>query len=149
MVIDNIKNACLYYGLSKRIKIALKFLQNDELLKMEPGKYQIDKNNVYALVQNYESKLSYEGKWEAHRKYVDIQYVLEGTEKIGYYLINNLELLNEYNEKDDYILFKGKGEMLVFNTGTFAIFYPTDAHMPSMAIDDPKFVKKVVVKVKL
>jgi YhcH/YjgK/YiaL family protein len=67
MIVDNIKNAGLYYGMGPRIEQALKYLQQNDFAGMEPGKYEIDGNNVYALVQKYDSKPFSEGKWEGHR----------------------------------------------------------------------------------
>jgi len=149
MVVDNIKNAGLYFGMGSGIHKALKFLQETDFAGVEPGKYEIDGNNVYALVQKYDSKQLAEGKWEAHRRYIDVQYVADGTEQMGYAFAGNLEVIKEYDSEGDYLLLQGNGSMVVCTAGTFAIFGPEDAHMPCIAVDAPKPVKKVVVKVKV
>jgi len=149
MVIDSIRNAPLYYGLGDRIVSALKFLQESDFSAMEPGKYEIDGSNVYALVQKYESKPREAGKWEAHRKYIDVQYVSEGTEQMGYACIDAMKVTKEYDGEGDYLLLEGEGSMLVCRAGTFAIFSPEDAHMPGIALDKPQEIKKVVVKVRV
>ena len=89
------------------------------------------------------------GKWEAHRKYIDIQYVLSGRERMGYSNTGKLKALTQYDEEKDYALYKGKGEMLTFTSGTFAVFFPEDAHMPCIKAENNEEVRKVVVKVRL
>jgi uncharacterized protein, YhcH/YjgK/YiaL family len=148
MVVDSIKNAGLYYNLSKGIEKGLKYLQETDFSKMEPGRYEIDGSNVYALVQHYQTKPMSEGIYEAHRKYIDIQYMSDGIEKIGYALISTLEG-NEYNSEKDFQLLDGNGSMFLCKSGTFAILMPEDAHMPCIAAEKQIPVKKVVVKVKV
>jgi YhcH/YjgK/YiaL family protein len=149
MITQNIKNASLYFGLGERIAKGLKYLQQTDFSGMEPGKYEIDGSDVFALVQKYDSKPISEGKWEAHRKFIDVQFVAEGAEQMGYADIESLEVTKEYDAEGDYLLLQGKGCMLACSAGTFAIFGPQDAHMPCIAIDSPSPVKKVVVKVRV
>jgi YhcH/YjgK/YiaL family protein len=149
MVIDKITNAQLYYGLGKRITLALKYLKETDFSGIEPGRYEIDGSNVYALVQVYESKLPDTGKWEGHRKYIDIQYVAEGSELIGYANIERMKTICGYDEEKDFILFEGKGDFLSVPAGTFALLWPHDVHMPGIAADIPRTVKKVIVKVRV
>lgn len=147
MIADSLKNAHLYYGLSEGIKTGLEFLQNNDFSKLVPGKYEIAGSTVFALVQSYESKPIENGKWEAHKKYIDIQYVFSGIEKMGYAVVNKLKVTQEYNEAQDCHLFEGEGSFITASANSFLIFYPDDAHMPCIAKDTPIQVKKVVVKV--
>ena len=147
MIIDNIKNAPLYYGVSERIAVALKFLRENDFSVMNPGKYEIDGSNVYALVQRYESKPVEKCKWEAHRRYIDVQYVAEGIEQIGYANLGQMKVSQEYREEGDYLLLEGKGDFFIFRDGNFAIFAPQDVHMPCIAAAEPQIIKKVVVKI--
>jgi YhcH/YjgK/YiaL family protein len=150
MVIDSIVNAQLYFGLAERIKIGLKFLQDNSFENLAPGRYEIDGDSVYAMVSSYSSKPIENGKWEAHKNYIDIQYVANGIERIGYSNISSMKVMQEYDAKQDYLLLDGKGSFLTANAGTFQIFYPEDAHMPGIAAEDnPSQVLKVVVKVKV
>jgi YhcH/YjgK/YiaL family protein len=149
MVVDKIKNAGLYYSMGEKYEKAFKFLQDSDISKMAPGKYEIDGSHVYALVQQYDSKPLIEGKWEAHRKYTDIQYVAEGAEQIGYANIHEVDAASEYDSEGDYLLLQGHGSMIPLNAGSFAIFWPEDAHMPCIALNESKSVRKVVVKVEL
>jgi YhcH/YjgK/YiaL family protein len=147
MVIDKIKNASMYYGINKRLEAAFKFLQDNELAKMAPGKYEIDGDRIYALIHHYETKPKEKSLWEAHRRYIDVQYIVEGSELMGYSNISDMKVSKEYDDNEDYLLFEGSGDYLTAKPGTFIIFTPEDAHMPGSAITDPKPVIKAVVKV--
>jgi YhcH/YjgK/YiaL family protein len=148
MIIDQSENASQYYGLGTRIEAALRYLQDTDLANVEEGRYEIDGDAVFALVQEYDSKPKAEGFWEAHRKYLDVQYVSAGAEHMGYAPTANL-LAGAYEEATDFMKLEGDGEFFQLRAGSFCILAPQDAHMPGMAIDQPKPVKKVVVKVLL
>ncbi|WP_405455139.1 YhcH/YjgK/YiaL family protein [Paenibacillus sp. HJGM_3] len=147
MVIDSLKHASQYYGLHPRLAVGLRFLQEQALNGLEPGKYEIEGSDIYYLVQHYESKPLEAGKWEAHRKYYDIQYVVEGTERFGYAPLDSVRVTKEYEEESDYALFEGEGSFCLLPAGSFAIVAPQDAHMPGIAVQEPAPVKKIVVKV--
>jgi YhcH/YjgK/YiaL family protein len=147
MILDNIKNASLYYNLSERIQLGLKYLQETDLSKLEPGKYELDGTNVYAVVSSYQSKTMDQVKWEAHKKYLDIQYIVEGSEKMGYAYIAEMHSPTEYNETKDVLFYEGNGDFVTVKTNNFAIFFPEDVHAPNMAIDTPLSMKKVVIKI--
>lgn len=147
MIIDSLKNAGLYYGVSPRLKSAFEYLQKTDFEKMDPGKYEIDGTNVYALVQQYETKPLEQGAWEAHRKYIDVQYVYDGSELMGYSCREGMKVAKEYDESGDYLLFEGEGNFFKVEAGSFAVFAPEDVHMPCIAIAASAKVKKVVVKV--
>ncbi|MBU3099577.1 MULTISPECIES: YhcH/YjgK/YiaL family protein [Clostridium] len=147
MIINKLSNAEQYYGISQRIEKGLKYLKDTDLANLEIGKYEIDGKNIIAVVSEYETKDIEKGKWEAHKKHIDIQFVVSGKEKIGYAYINEMEVSSEYNEEKDVIFLKGEGDMLLVNEGTFAIFAPEDVHMPTINAGNRNHVKKVVVKI--
>lgn len=149
MIIDKIENASLYFGVSDRIKKALNYIQNTDFLRMELGRHDIDEDNIYALVYNYETKNIKEATLEAHRNYIDVQYVFDGTEQVGFASLNGQEVEKEYCANDDYLLFKDEASLISFKKGTFAIFFPDDLHMPGICLEKTSKVKKVVVKVKI
>lgn len=148
MVFDRLKNADQYFPLGEGITKALQYLSQTDFTNLEPGKYEIDGENIFALVQTYNTKPFSAGKWEAHKKYIDIQYILSGKEKMGFTETTKVIIMEEYDEEKDYAIYKGEGNFLIADEGHFAIFFPSDVHMPGMAINIPKEVKKVVVKVK-
>lgn len=150
MIVDNIKNAHLYYALGEKYENALKYIQNNELLDVENGTYQISGDDVYIIVQDYTSKKQECAKFEAHKKYIDIQYVIKGQERLGYSNIDNFEPDCEYDENKDLVFGNVKsGSMVLAQAGDFVVFTPEDAHMPSVCVDRPYYVKKAVVKIKV
>jgi len=146
MVADIIKNASKYFGLGENFKTALEHLSSSDYLDVLPGRYEITEG-IFALVQQYETLPEKDCKWEAHKKFIDIQFVARGTEQLGYAYAGSLDVVKEYDENGDYMLLAGQGGMLCMDAGMFAIFMPDDAHMPGIAHGCPKPVKKVIVKV--
>lgn len=149
MIIDQLKNAHLYYGMSKKIAIALKFLEENNLSAMSSGRYAVDGDEIFALFQSYMTKDIQECKWEAHRRYIDVQFILQGREKMGYTGLEKMEVIQDYDEETDVVFLEGEGDFFIVPTGYFAIFAPDDAHMPGIAADTSEPVKKFVVKIKI
>jgi YhcH/YjgK/YiaL family protein len=148
MIFDRLKNAEQYFPLGEKIEKALHYLSNTDFTNVEPGTYEIDGENIFAIVQLYNTKPSSSAKWEAHKKYIDIQYMVAGKEKMGFTDSKKVIVLQEYHAGNDISLYKGEGNFLTADEGQFAIFFPTDIHMPQLALNIPHEVKKVVVKVR-
>ena len=149
MIADIIENAQDYYKLGENFQKAFEFLKNTDLKKLENGKYEIEGDNVFVSVQDYQTKPESEGKFEAHKKYADIQFIISGEEKIGYTNIRNCTPTTFYDDTNDIVFLEGKGDFITAHENSFLIFMPQDAHMPCISIDDSKYVKKAVVKVKI
>lgn len=149
MIKDKLQNAKTYYNLSENLKKGFEWLKNTDLENIADGKYEIDGNSVYASVQTYETKL--DAKYESHRNYIDIQYMIKGCEKIGITDLNNCKTCIPYDSERDLEFYdiNCKEEFIELPAKTFVVFYPHDAHKPSIAIDKQTNVKKVVVKVAL
>ena len=147
MIKDKLKNAKIYYNLSENLKTGFKWLENTDLSTINDGKYEIDDNKVYASVQTYETKE--DANYESHRKYIDIQYMIDGIEKIGVTDLSNCSTCIEYDsEKDlEFYNINCEEEYLELAEGQFIVLYPNDAHKPSISKDKKTTVKKVVVKV--
>lgn len=149
MIIDKIQNAYLYYGINDRIKKALEYIKNTDLSTLRNGKYEIDEENIFIIIQDYQSKPLPDGKWEAHKKYTDIQYIIKGKEQLGYLNINEFSPNTDYDKEKDLIFGEGNGSFLQAQEDYFLIFTPEDAHMPGIYINKPEYVKKAVVKIKV
>ena len=148
MIIDKIENTKIYKNLGERIKRSFDYIAHTNLKNLEPGKYEIDGENIFALVNEYKTKPESEGKLEAHRKYIDVQYVIEGEELMGYSPLGSPQILEPYREENDIIFFKGDKSFTKVTTGMFAIFFPEDVHMPGIASGKSASVKKLVIKVR-
>ena len=149
MIIDKLTNSHLYSGLGERVNKAFDYLNNTDFSKTELGKYEIDGDNIFALVNEYNTKDEIEGKLEAHKKYIDVQFVAEGEELMGYAPLENQKVIDAYNQKKDITFYSGEKSFALVKEGMFAIFFPTDVHLPGIKVKDKSYVKKVVVKVKV
>jgi YhcH/YjgK/YiaL family protein len=148
MILDQLQNAAWYFGAHERLTKALRYLQNTELSHHASGRYEIEGNGIFMLVQEYETKPREKGFWEAHRQYMDIQYVASGVELMGYANLNALRV-DEYDESRDFVPAFGEGMFFEMHAGAFAIFAPQDAHMPGIAVGEPQPVRKIVMKVRV
>lgn len=149
MIIDNIKNAHLYFGLGEQIQKSLEYILNNNLKDFDNGKYEIDGDKSFIIVQDYHTKPLEQGKFEAHRKYIDIQFIISGAEKLGYLHIDNTTPVTEYDAEKDIIFLEGQGVLSEAKENDFLIFMPQDAHMPCIEFDKSSYVKKAVVKIKV
>ena len=150
MIIDKIENAADYGGISDRLMAGFDFLLNNRLEKFPDGKHSIDGNRIFAILSTYVTKKETENLFEAHRKYIDIQYIISGREIIYWSLIENLTSNGEYSEQDDIIFLEGENITgLPMMKNSFSVFFPQDAHKPGCISGKPEKVKKVVVKVRI
>lgn len=149
MVYDKIDNIELYKGLSEDINLGLEFLKNANS-NIKNGVHEICPR-VKAIVSEYKTKEVNEYGYEAHKQYIDIQYLLKGSEKICCLPLDQLIETKPYSEENDAAFYTAntKPIELTLGKGYFAIFYPQDGHMPQLCVDTPTDVKKVVVKVRI
>ena len=146
MIIDAIDNVSLYSSLGPRIGAALDYIVNTDFSSMATGKHHIDGERLFAIVNEYQTINPTEVELEGHRRYIDVQYLVAGSELIGYAPLTDQPLLKEYDGKEDYALYRGEATYVRLSAGMFAIFYPHDLHMPCIG-EPPTTVRKVVVKV--
>ena len=144
--VAELKNIKLTNNLSENMKEGLAWLESTDLNKLEDGRYEINQS-VYASVQTYLTKDA--ALYESHRKYADIQYMIEGEEKIGVTDLKNCVTCLEYDSEKD-LEFQDitcAEEYFNLEKGQFLILYSHDAHKPSISKKERLTVKKVVVKV--
>jgi biofilm protein TabA len=137
---------------SARLQKGLEFIKNSDFTKMAEGRYEIDGDNIYATVADYDTEPKNQRRPEAHRKYLDIQYLAAGEEYIGCsFLSEQNELLEDYDEARDLVFYKNAVDEadILLNPGVYAILLPSDVHRPGCAVKAPGKVRKVVVKIKL
>lgn len=148
MIVDNLKNCELYYAYHKGFKIGFDFIKKAIAENIEPGKYELDGKNVYASVQEYITKEDSE-KFEGHKNYIDIQYIVRGQETMVCAEIDKCENITSYNEEKDVTFFvcNGLNTKMEVGENDFAIFFPNDIHKPGVLLDAQSPVKKIVVKV--
>lgn len=151
MIKDNIKNSENYRNLPKGVRIGLEYLLDTDFSAVENGKYEIRGKDVFVIIQDYNTKPIEEGKFEAHKKHTDIQYIIEGKEQIGVGNIDKFLEITGYDEAKDIVFLTQRTganpEFIELKENEFAIFTPQDAHMPSIAVNHSFYVRKAVVKV--
>lgn len=148
MIFDHIKNSQSYAQMGPRMALALETLANTDWATVPEGRLDVKEDEVFALVQRYTSRPIEQGKWEAHRKYIDVQFVAAGQERIAFAQLDEMSVDQPYDEKRDCMLLQGLGQFVTVPAGHFMILMPHDAHMPCIADGLPKAVTKVVMKVK-
>lgn len=140
-------NAEMYLELNPNFRKAVEYIRNTDFASLENGKHSIEGDKLYAVLMEYETVDANECKLEAHRKYIDLQYVISGYENIGVALLSDQQIFQDYNPDDDCALYNAGCSKLKISEGEFAIFFPNDLHMPCLKIIDPVHVRKVVVKI--
>lgn len=147
MIIDTLNNASTHHNLGPRIAAGLCFLASNNLAALPVGRHEIAGDECYATVTDYLTAPRETKRWECHRRYIDIQFVVLGRELLGC-AVTSAMTSAEYDPSNDLEFLDGSGgEFVTFETGAFAILYPEDAHMPGVSVDGPEKVRKVVVKV--
>jgi uncharacterized protein, YhcH/YjgK/YiaL family len=151
MILDKLENKELYITLNSNLEKAFKFLTDNNFEKLADGKYEIDSDNVYALVQSYKTKSDKDNRWEAHQKYIDIQYIARGEETIYWTPVKELTINEDCLSEKDVIFYDEANHCSGLNLkeGYFSILFPEDAHKPGCIYSKTMEIKKVVVKVKV
>lgn len=149
MIHDRIANAALYAGASPRLAAAFAFLSRGDVAALPPGRYPIEGDDVFALVQTYDTRDPEPRRFETHRRYVDVQYLAEGSERIGLADPATLRCTEPYDAAKDAEFLTGQGVDVPLSRGQFMVLYPHEAHQPCLHPDDrPVPVRKIVVKVR-
>jgi YhcH/YjgK/YiaL family protein len=149
MIIDRLDNGLFYFKLNDRLHRALLYLQQTDLSALPAGKHEIEGQRVFALVEEFKTKPLDQGVWEAHRKYLDIHCVIAGREKIGYAPLKALRPSAAYDAEKDIEFFEGSGDFLIASPGTFIMMLPQDAHKPGLSVQEPEWIKKLVMKIEV
>lgn len=133
----------------ERIKQALEYCVTTDLLALEDGRIEIA-DDIYANVATYKTKEYSEVRYEDHKKYIDIQYMIQGVESIFVTDAKSLTINAEYDEDRDVSFYdnpKSDTKELVIRSGEYAVIYPGESHKPSVKYQESLVVKKIVVKV--
>jgi len=128
---------------------AFAFLKEQNLQTIAKGKYPIDGENVFASVTEDPSKDFDKTNWESHKKYIDVQCVLVGEERMGKWPVAEVTTTTKpYDETKDVANYTAPGKFYNIPAGTFIIFFPGEAHRPNITPGGNKVVKKLVIKVR-
>lgn len=148
MIFDTLDQYNRYAGMGHALQAAFNYLIEHDLDTLPLGRTEIDGDNLFALVQEYTTRPVDQGKWEAHRRYIDLQYMHKGVERMGFANLRTLQA-GEYVPEKDFLPLDGSGNFVDVFAGAFVIFFPEDGHMPGLCAASPEPVRKIVLKVKL
>jgi YhcH/YjgK/YiaL family protein len=146
MILDVLENAHRYLALNRKFAKAFEFLLRQGLKELTAGKYEIDGDCIYAMVSKVPGRKKEDAQLETHKKFIDIQLVLSGTDGMGWKPSPSCKLPSgEYDQKADVQFFADEPDIwFSAKSGEFVIFFPEDAHMPLISSGE---IHKVVVKV--
>lgn len=146
VIIGRLDQAEQYYDMHPAFEKAFAFLRRGDLANLAPGKHEIDGDRVFCLINRDVGRKREDANLEAHRKYIDIQYVIEGEDEIGWKPVSACKVVDQaYDESKDIMFFKDAPERwLKIPAGSFAVFFPRDAHAPLIG---NRVIHKAVVKI--
>ncbi|MFD2159008.1 YhcH/YjgK/YiaL family protein [Rubritalea tangerina] len=151
MTITSLQECVQQAHLTKPMQMAIDFLKTlDPSNPPAEGKIDIDGDTVFAFSQRYDTKEAEDVLYEAHRDYLDIQYLVSGSERMGWTPIDQLDVTQAYDQEDDFLLGKPKAEHAhtPFTAGQVMILHPSDAHAPGINLNgQSQEVRKIVLKV--
>jgi YhcH/YjgK/YiaL family protein len=137
MIISDLKHISRQAALSPNLQKAIDFLRSPDIHMLPDGRVEIDGDRVFALVQRFETMWAATPKFECHRKYIDIQFILSGDEIIGWAPADRMVITAAYEDDKD-ISFgtveKGQWTPVHLHAGQMAVLYPEDGHAPKLAL---------------
>lgn len=149
MIYGKIANLAEYAFLPKAIGDCFAYLQTHDFQKLQPGRHDIADDDIYVNLSIYTTTSAQERFWEAHRTYLDVHVMIEGTEQIDLNFISNMEQ-HAYEADKDFLPLDGDAcAHVLLQPGDFLICYPNDAHRTAIAPDTPSTVKKAIFKIRL
>ena len=150
MIGTDIKHIGNQVSMTTDLKKAIDFLQRPDIHSLSDGKVELNGQHLFALVQQYETIMADIPKFEYHRKYIDVQYIVSGEEIIGWVPAGRMVVTEAYDmEKDICFGIVPTSEItpVYLQAGQLAVLYPEDGHAPKLAAGAPSRVTKIVVKV--
>jgi biofilm protein TabA len=152
MILDTLDQADQYTAISPRFKKAFDFLKKVNS-DTPVGRYDIDGEEIFAFVQNHSTRYLDKCQYEAHRKYIDLHYMVRGRELVYWAPLPLLEdhVTFPFSEEDDAALYSviPEGMSYGLREGEFTLLFPQDGHVPSCNWGEPVEILKVVVKIKV
>ena len=148
MILDKIEHLETYASISERLAKGLQLLTTMDFSAMDTGRYEVEGDDLYFMIQSYQSKEKNDTP-EAHKAYIDIQYLLSGEELVGVGALSDMMEVVDANPEKDFWLYRGPLTNVKIGNGYFIVLFPQDAHAPGIAADVPAPVRKVVVKVRI
>lgn len=150
MILDRLINHSQYHALHPLFQSAFGFILKTDFSTLPLEKHKIIGDDLFVIFMQYETKPEVDCIMESHRRYIDIQYMVNGEENIGIVTLDQHVATTPYDEQKEAAFYKNEYESLFrLKQNHFAIFYPQDMHMTSIQISKPAHIKKAVFKVRV
>ena len=148
MIVDTVGNTSLYAAIDGNLARGLEFLLKSFRQEIPDGRHPILGDAVYATASTYVTEPKTAKQFEAHDKYVDIQYLFQGEEALFWAPRSSLAVEKPYSESEDITFLSGTdGTAVVLVPGVFVVLFPCDGHKPGCILRTSHTVKKLVIKV--
>jgi YhcH/YjgK/YiaL family protein len=150
MITSTLSQLHWYTIIGPNFEKAIQYVLATDFSGLETGKYPIDGDTVFAIVNEYTTKPLSECDPESHQDYADIQIMINGAERFGWLPLTDQVASIPYDEERDvafYTLAEEDLNYITVKAGQFILFFPTDIHQPEVFVRQPDLVKKVVIKV--
>ena len=148
MLYGTLKHLESYRGIHPGVLRGLEILRDTDFSQLADGRYEVDGDRLFYSLQSYVNKPANDTP-EAHRTYVDIQYLVSGAEKVGVAPLEDMTEEVEARPDGDIWFYHGPLDELTLTGDRFMVFFPGDAHAPSIALGQPQTCRKCVVKVRV
>ncbi len=151
MIYDRVDNVERYGDEGDAIYRAVQFVVDFDV-SLGDGKYEIEGDDIFAIVQSVATGEAKDKLFEAHQKYIDVQMVLEGCERHDVALLDSedIEIVQQYDSQKDVMFFKEPEHFstIIMKPGVFVVYGPADGHRPGCRVGDGVDIRKVCVKIK-
>ncbi len=152
MIYDSVENIEVFCEQDDAIYKAVQYVLDLDL-EQDDGKYEIEGDEIFALLQSITTGPAQEKVFEAHQKFLDVQMVLGGCERQDVILLGDadIEVTQEYDSEKDVMFFKAGGDFstIIMKPGMFVVYGPDDGHRPGCSVGESEDIRKVCVKIKI
>lgn len=146
MIFDTLSNFHCYEKVHPFFRLVSRHLKSNKFGKMNTGRINLEKK-IFVIIDKYLTKDIKDKFIECHKKFIDIQVIIKGKEKIGICSRKECKATNKYDKEKDLEKLKGEMDFITLKNGYFAVFFPQDAHMPGLIDGKAAEIKKIVFKI--
>jgi YhcH/YjgK/YiaL family protein len=150
MITSTLGELQVYKSISPNLSTAIDYVLRTDFMSLAPGRYDVDGDAVFAIVNEYNTKPAAECEPESHRQYIDIQVMITGVEQFGYLPLTDQVPSTGFQPDNDVAFYTVEGlNYITLFPGQFIVFFPADIHQPEVFSGSPAPVKKLVMKVRV
>jgi YhcH/YjgK/YiaL family protein len=140
MIYSSVSHLNQYRNIGTHMALAIDYILNTSLETMPPGRYEVAGDNVFAIINEYQTLPASQCEPETHRRYTDIQLMISGSEKFGFCSLNKHKPTKDFEPDGDVAFYDAALlplQYLILKKNDFIIFFPSDIHQPEIFVDLP------------